>query len=107
MEHVDWDEVFCDSGANLAASTLSGMMWLYAIDQFVPAKSEHTAPNLAWSNVDLRCFKRLKKADLWRHSKYWTDATRAVYMEVYTEYKKNLTIVLIMLIKNVYKQLEH
>lgn len=87
LAHVDWDDVFRDLDANLAASTLSGILW-YAIDQHVPTKSERAAPKPAWSNADLRCLKRLKKAALRRHSKHRTDATRAVYLEVNTEYKK-------------------
>ncbi|XP_062708085.1 uncharacterized protein LOC134288167 [Aedes albopictus] len=99
LAHVDWDDVFRDLDANLAASTLSGILW-YAIDQYVPTKSERAAPKPAWSNADLRCLKRLKKAALRRHSKHRTDATRAVYLEVNTEYKK---LVSTMPIKSVYK----
>ncbi|XP_062703885.1 uncharacterized protein LOC134286296 [Aedes albopictus] len=86
LERVNWDEILSGSDANLAASTLSGVL-LYAIDQFVPVISKREPTKPAWSNAALKNLKRAKQAALRRHSKYRTDTTRASYLEANTAYK--------------------
>lgn len=83
---VDWITTIPDGDANLAASTMCGIL-LYAIDQFVPKKHNRKPPKPAWSNSDLKHLKRLKRAALRKHSKYRTDSTRANYARVNDDYK--------------------
>ncbi|XP_062715023.1 uncharacterized protein LOC115256208 [Aedes albopictus] len=86
LERVDWNEILSESDANLAASTLSGVL-LYAIDQFVPVSSKREPAEPAWSNAALKNLKRAKRAALRRHCKFRTDTTRACYLEANTAYK--------------------
>lgn len=87
FSRMNWDEILCDSDANLAASTLSGVL-LYAIDQFVPVKSKCQPTKPVWSNSVLKNLKRVKQAALRRHSKNRTDSTRVEYLEANTAYKQ-------------------
>lgn len=87
LTSLDWDDILHNSDANLAASTLSGIL-LYAIGQFVPIKPSFKPPKPIWSNPELKQLKRAKQAALRRHSKYRTDSTREMYVQANTEYKR-------------------
>ncbi|XP_055622497.1 uncharacterized protein LOC129766068 [Toxorhynchites rutilus septentrionalis] len=84
---VQWNEVFQDYDANLAASTISGIL-LYAIDQFVPLKSKREPLKPAWTNADLKFLKKMKRAALKRFTKYRTDSTRNRYLKLNNEHKQ-------------------
>ncbi|XP_055542506.1 uncharacterized protein LOC129728122 [Wyeomyia smithii] len=87
LASINWEETFCDTDANSAASTLSSIL-LYAIDQFVPRKNRRKPVKPAWSNPQLRILKSIKRSALRKHSKHRTEQTRARYVHANNEYRE-------------------
>lgn len=86
LANVDWNATLDSGDANLAASTMCGIIF-YAIDQFVPKKLRCKPAKPAWSNSDLKHLKKVKRAALRKHSKYHTDSTKANYVRANNEYR--------------------
>lgn len=87
LSNVDWDTVLDNCDTNLAGSTMS-IILLYAIDQYVPIKTQHKPYKPAWSNSELRCLRSAKRAALRRFNKYRTDSSRLSYVQTNKNYKR-------------------
>lgn len=87
LSNINWEEALGDYNANLAASTVSAIL-LYAIDQFVPKRTNREPPKPAWSNSELRSLKKRKRAALRKHTKHRTDLTKRRYSKANSDYKR-------------------
>lgn len=87
LNHIDWNDILNDSDVNLAAVTFSAIL-SYAIDQYVPVRSNIKLHKPAWSNSQLRHLRNLKRAALRTHSKYRTDSSRLAYVVTNRNYKR-------------------
>lgn len=95
LSRVDWTQLFSDTSADSAASSLSHIL-LYCIDQFVPKKVYKSPNKPVWSNSELKRLKSAKRAALRKYSSKQQsttqtnnlDESRLTYSVINQQYKR-------------------
>ncbi|XP_055622344.1 uncharacterized protein LOC129765922 [Toxorhynchites rutilus septentrionalis] len=87
LSNVNWDEELANRDVNDAASTVSCII-IYAIDQFVPKRTNRVPLKPAWSNSKLKRLKKRKRAALREHAKLHTESTKTRYSKANLDYRR-------------------
>lgn len=86
LSSIDWNTTFRDCDTDLAASTLSNIVF-YAIDQYVPTKTNPEKAFPIWSNTRLKRLKTAKRRALRKFIRHRTARNRARYTKANKRYK--------------------